>query len=133
MNDLNHYPYYAIGESNEYDKDKEISFNLKNYIWFAPKQTHCGIHNQHPFLEVHTQLGGVGRMIKYTSNDYTANYEEQRLSIGSTQSHAYSKITECDKSTNKMQMIYPWHEYYSETDCIWLVTEFWPVGNMNKD
>ncbi|MEN8906145.1 MAG: hypothetical protein ABF289_09345 [Clostridiales bacterium] len=122
-------PYFAIGMSKEYDDSKEIDFMLKNYIWFAPQKTHCKIHNQHPFIEFHTQLSGIGRMIKYTYQNSTKNYEDQRLAVGNSQSHTYCKLNEFNKEQNKLQLSYPWHEYYSDTDCIWLVTEFWPIGN----
>jgi hypothetical protein len=123
-------PYYVAGLSNNYDSSKEIEFVLKNYIWFATGKTHCGIHNQHPFIEFHTQLSGFGRMVKFNSQKTTDYYEDQRLSAGESQSHTYSTIDEIDIQHNKIQFSYPWHEYYSDSDCIWLVSEFWPVGNL---
>jgi hypothetical protein len=120
-------PFYITGMTTQYDKDKEMSFKMKNYIWFAPIQTHCGIHNEHSFIEIHTQIFGAGRMVKFTDKNYMNTYETQRMLPGNTQSHAYCIIEEVDINKNKLKLSYPWHEYYSDTDCIWLVTEFWPV------
>lgn len=122
-------PYFASGLNSEYDKSKEINFLLKTYIWFSPEKNHCGIHNQHPFIEFHTQLSGIGRMLKFTTQKLDSIYEEQMLSIGNSQSHTYYSINEIDTCKNRLQLSYPWHEYYAETDCIWLVSEFWPEGN----
>src|SRR5438105_2960446 len=30
-------------------------YRLKLNLWYTPEETDCGIHNQHQFLEVHTQ------------------------------------------------------------------------------
>jgi hypothetical protein len=119
-------PFYVTGMTSEYDAKKEMSFKMRNYMWFTPLQTHCGIHNQHNFIEIHTQISGVGRMVKFSNQNYMDIYECQHMSPGNTQSHAYCIIEEAVKDRNLLKFSYPWHEYYSDTDCIWLVTEFWP-------
>ncbi len=119
-------PFYLTGMTSEYDMEKEMCFKMRNYVWFTPLQTHCGIHNKHNFIEIHTQISGIGRMVKFSDQDYMNIYESQYMSPGNTQSHAYCVIEEVDKNRNSLKLSYPWHEYYSDTDCIWLVTEFWP-------
>jgi hypothetical protein len=91
---------------------KERVRNLELSLWYAPAGTHCGIHNQHDFLEVHTQVYGVGRMQKFHRNDFSSLYQDVIMSPGYTHEPFYS-------STGK----YPWHQYYAESDCIWLAIE----------
>ncbi len=97
----------------------QIEFNL----WYAPAGTHCGIHNQHDFQELHPQIFGRGRMQKFHENDYNSLYQEVFMSPGYTHEPFYDH-----------EGRYPWHQYYADTDCIWLATEFHrmsvaPVGN----
>jgi len=91
---------------------KEQIANLELNLWYAPSGTHCGIHNQHDFLEVHTQIYGLGRMQKFQRNDYNSLYQEVYMSPGYTHNPFYSNTGE-----------YPWHQYYADTDCIWLAIE----------
>jgi len=91
---------------------KETVGNLEMNLWYAPEDTHCGIHNQHDFLEVHTQIYGIGRMQKFQRNDFNSLYQEVYMSPGYTHNPFYS-------NTGK----YPWHQYYADSDCIWLAIE----------
>ncbi len=91
---------------------KETVGNLEMNLWYAPAGTNCGIHNQHDFLEVHTQIYGIGRMQKFQRNDLQSLYQEVYMSPGYTHNPFYS-------NTGK----YPWHQYYADTDCIWLAIE----------
>ena len=86
--------------------------NLDLNLWYAPAGTHCGIHNQHDFLEVHTQIFGIGRMQKFHRNDVKSLYQEVFMSPGFTHDPFYSNTGE-----------YPWHQYYADSDCIWLAIE----------
>ena len=86
--------------------------NLELSLWYAPAGTHCGIHNRHKYQEVHTQVYGVGRMQKFHRNDFNSLFQEVYMSPGFTHDPFYSNTGE-----------YPWHQYYSDTDCIWLAIE----------
>lgn len=121
-------PYFAIEQSKEYNPGREIEFKIRNYLWFTPQKSHCGIHNQHPFIEVHTQISGLGRIPKFYEQNPATIYEDFRMVQGRTQSQAYCTITEDEKMPAGITFTYPWHEYYSDTDCVWLVTEFHPKG-----
>lgn len=81
-------------------------------LWYAPAGTHCGIHKLHDFHEVQTQIFGIGRMQKFRSNDYKSLYQEVYMSPGHTHEPFHSS-----------QGNYPWHQYYADTDCIWLAIE----------
>lgn len=87
----------------------DASFNL----WFAQAGTSCGIHNRHDFKEIHTQIYGIGRMQKFDNNEYESLYQDIYMSPGYTHEPFYDADT-----------IYPYHQYYADTDCIWLVREF---------
>ena len=84
-------------------------------LWYAAAGTHCGIHNKHNFQEVHTQIYGTGTMQKFRSNNFDSLYQEVYMCPGITHEPFY------DNNGN-----YPWHQYYANTDCIWLAIEQHP-------
>jgi len=95
-------------------------FQIKVNLWFAPNHTNCFIHNQHSFIEVHTQVYGQGRMQKFKAQDYQTLYEDQLMSPGYTTPVPFCRVGP-DGS-----FVYPWHQYYSDSDCIWLAIEYHP-------
>jgi hypothetical protein len=97
------------------------TFTLKLKLWWAPGDTDGFIHNEHPFLETHTQIHGSGRMQKFRQRDAATIYEDVIMSIG------YSHDPFC-RVTGVNQWTYPWHRYYADTDSIWLAVELHPVG-----
>ncbi len=82
-------------------------------LWFCPSNTHCGIHNEHNFNELHTQIFGLGIMQKFKNEDFSSKYEDVLMPYGYTHSPFY-----------KENYNYPWHQYKSITDCIWVALEF---------
>ncbi len=92
-------------------------FTLKANLWFSPAGTDCGIHNDHAFIEIHTQITGYGRMQKFTDREHETLYEEQLLSPGAT-----NPVPFCLE--NQDSFVYPWHQYRADTDCIWLALEY---------
>jgi hypothetical protein len=90
------------------DRIDNIEFNL----WYAAAGTNCGIHNEHNFRELHTQIFGLGRMQKFYGNNRNSLYQEVYMSPGYTHYPFYDKDGK-----------YPWHQYSADTDCIWLATE----------
>lgn len=113
-------PYVILGQATI---PKERSkFLLKVNLWFAPALTNCFIHNKHDFLEIHSQIYGQGRMQKFKAQDYTTLYEDMLMSPGYTTSVPFCSV----KANN--QFLYPWHQYYADTDCIWLALEYHPVA-----
>ena len=102
---------------------KELSkFLLKVNLWFAPAQTNCFIHNKHDFIEIHSQIYGHGRMQKFKAQDVSTLYEDVLMSPGYTTSVPF-----CSVQSNN-QFTYPWHQYYADTDCIWLALEYHPAA-----
>ncbi|MBT2533928.1 hypothetical protein J7E83_17715 [Arthrobacter sp. ISL-48] len=97
----------------------EKTFSVKANLWFSPAGTDCGIHNRHDFIEVHTQISGLGRMQKFTSQEYASLYEDQQLSPGNT-----NPVPFCLEREGTF--IYPWHQYRADTDCVWLALEYHP-------
>jgi hypothetical protein len=93
-------------------------FQIKVNLWFAPQHTDCFIHNQHNFIEVHTQIYGYGRMQKFKAQDTQTLYEDQLMSPGYT-----TPVLYCSVGADST-FVYPWHRYYSDTDCIWLAIEY---------
>jgi hypothetical protein len=93
------------------------AFTVQANLWFSPAGTDCGIHNVHPFIEVHTQITGLGRMQKFDDKSHTSLYEDQQLSPGIT-----NPIPFCIDVDGAFT--YPWHQYRADTDCIWLALEY---------
>jgi hypothetical protein len=91
-------------------------FNVLVNLWFAPAGTDCGIHNEHDFLETHTQIHGSGRMQKFTAPRHDALYEDVPMSTGATH--------EPFCGTERGRFRYPWHQYRADTDCVWLAVEY---------
>ncbi|TCK65851.1 hypothetical protein [Curtobacterium sp. PhB136] len=92
-------------------------FTVKANLWFSPAGTDCGIHNLHPFIEVHAQVSGLGRMQKFDEKTHASLYEDQQLSPGTT-----NPIPFCIDLDGTFT--YPWHQYRADTDCIWLALEY---------
>jgi hypothetical protein len=100
---------------------EEQDFDMRLNLWWSPGDTDCYIHNEHPFLEVHTQIHGLGRMQKFRGRDEATLYEDVPMSIG------YSHDPFC-RVTGPNQWTYPWHRYYADTDAVWLAIELHPRG-----
>jgi hypothetical protein len=107
---------YFSGNHSELSDDHE--YQIKVNLWFSTQNTDCSIHNIHNFIEIHTQITGIGRMQKFRTNDKATLYEDIIMGMGYT-----TPIPFCSVEIDK-QYSYPWHQYHADTDCIWLATEF---------
>jgi hypothetical protein len=105
-------PGEVLGEQPLTDR----GFNVLANLWFAPAGTDCGIHNEHDFLETHTQIHGAGRMQKFTAPRHDALYEDVPMSPGATHDPF------CGTAGDQFR--YPWHQYRADTDCVWLAVEY---------
>ena len=112
-------PYEAVDQSS--NKNGQVKFKIKVNIWFATEATNCAIHNQHDFIEFHTQIMGIGRMQKFGTSKIGTLYQDVILAEGNTHNIF------CDVYNKGYSYHYPWHQYYSDTDCIWMATELHPV------
>lgn len=95
------------------------SFKVQANLWFAEAGTHCGIHNKHSFLEIHTQILGVGCMQIFNSEDRNSLCEEFIMAPGITTATSFCHI-------ENSRYIYPYHQYFAETPCVWLALEYHP-------
>lgn len=93
-------------------------FALLANLWFAPANTDCGIHVLHDFLEVHTQVLGVGRMQKFRDQDHATLAEDVVMGEGYTTPVPFCGLGEDPR------FVYPWHQYRADTDCVWLALEY---------
>lgn len=87
------------------EKIKNLEFNC----WYLPKDTASGIHIEHPFKEIHTQLYGLGIMNKFKEQDYDTLYQRMYMPPGFTHDFFFDK-----------NIKYPWHQYEAITDSIWM-------------
>ncbi|AFZ28433.1 hypothetical protein Cylst_6675 (plasmid) [Cylindrospermum stagnale PCC 7417] len=113
-------PYLMTRQSSTHHQKE--NFSVKVNLWFAPSHTDCAIHNQHDFIETHTQIFGRGRMQKFKAQDYATIYEDQLMSPGFTTFVPFCQVEENSK------YLYPWHQYYADTDCIWMAIEYHPLA-----
>lgn len=98
-------------------------YNIKVNVWFCPAKTNCGIHNHHTdpeMLEVHTQIYGTGRMQKFYEKEFKSIYEDVIMSPGFTH-EPFAGVKE------NGDIFYGWHQYYSDSDCIWMAIEHHPA------
>ncbi|MET9292553.1 hypothetical protein [Streptomyces sp. NPDC003077] len=93
-------------------------FRVQVNLWFAPAGTDCAIHNEHGFIEVHTQVLGNGRMQKFRERDHKSLYEDLYMAPGYTTPQPFCSL-QPDGSFR-----YPWHQYYADTDSVWLAVEY---------
>ena len=106
------FPFDNLKDVKLWRSPKDRIDNIELNLWYAPEKTDCAIHNEHDFSEIHTQVYGIGYMQKFHTNDYAALYQTIGLLPGSSHKRFCNDNQE-----------YPWHQYLSETDCIWLVME----------
>lgn len=95
-------PYYMTRQAET--PGKKERFLVKLNLWFAPSHTNCFTHNQHDFIEIHTQIFGVGRMQKFKAQDYATIYEDLLMSPGYTTYLPFCQVEE--------KYLYPWPQYY---------------------
>jgi len=111
-------PFVFTRERTTVEAPQEFEIKLK--CWWSPNETDCFIHNEHPFLEVHTQIHGYGRMQKSRERDASTVYEDVIMAPGFT--HEPFCIV-----TGKNEWTYPWHRYYTDVESIWLAVELHPI------
>ena len=112
-------PYFMTRKSSQ--PHQKETFSVKVNLWYAPSLTDCAIHNQHDFIEIHTQVFGRGRMQKFKEDDFGTLYEDILMTEGYTQIVPFCEVRE------NQQYTYPWHQYYSDIDCIWMAIEYHPT------
>jgi hypothetical protein len=105
-------PYEFAGQPPRSREQLRLKVNL----WYAPPHTDCFIHTQHPFLEVHTQVYGTGRMQKFRAMDEATLYEDVVMPVGLT--HEPFFVVDQPGRLN-----YPWHRYYADSSCVWMAIE----------
>lgn len=93
-------------------------FEVRVNLWFAPAGTDCFIHNRHDFIEVHTQVAGLGRMQKFREQDHATLYQDVLMSPGYTTPDPFCALG------SDGSYVYPWHQYRADTDCVWLAIEY---------
>ena len=111
-------PFVFTRERTEAQEPQQFEIKLK--CWWSPNETDCFIHNEHPFLEVHTQIHGIGRMQKFRKRDATTVYEDVIMAPGFT--HEPFCIVGGENLWS-----YPWHRYFTDLESIWLAVELHPL------
>jgi hypothetical protein len=97
-------------------------YALRLNLWWSPAETDCYIHNEHPFLEIHTQIFGTGRIQCFHERDEATLYREITMAPGYTHD-PFVQVT------GQRDWQYPWHRYYSDSDAIWLAIELHPISH----
>ena len=76
-------------------------------------------------IVVHTQIYGTGRMQKFLSKDFNSIYEDVLMAPGFTHD-PFAGVKDND------DIFYGWHQYYSDSDCIWMAIEYHPAWKKTK-
>lgn len=81
---------------------------------YAEPNSPSGPHRDHDrnFDEVHAQIRGIGKMMKFETSDIATFWGEQIMAPGTIHEKMYDE--------NGM---YPWHQYCSITGCIYMPIE----------
>lgn len=108
-----------ILSNNPSPKDEVQDYNIQLNLWWAPARTDAAIHNEHSFIELHTQIFGHGRIQLFKDKAGTDMYREISASPGDTHDPIVWVV---DKKT----FVYPWHRGWTDTDAIWMAIEFHP-------
>ncbi len=107
------------------DEQQWGRFQISANLWFASAGTDCLIHREHAFIEIHSQIVGIGHMQKFHDQDHSSLYEDITLAPGCTTERPFCVVI--DDGTP----IYPWHQYYAESDSVWLAIEYRPMTEIN--
>jgi len=94
-------------------------YDIRLNLWWAPGKTDAVLHNQHPFLEIHTQIHGLGRIQIFRERDEATLYREITTAPGDTHDPIVCVVAD-------RQFAYPWHRGWTDTDAIWLAIELHP-------
>lgn len=89
--------------------------SIKLNYCFGERQLPAGLHREHrapDFDELHLQLCGRGFIQLFRENDEKTLYESLPLCPGTVNDPIWNEAG-----------IYPWHRYYSQTRCLFLVIE----------
>lgn len=117
-------PYFLTQESDSERSGEQQAFQVKVNLWFATAKTNCLLHQTHAtpeIVEVHTQIHGTGRVQGFYEEDFDTLYEDAILAPGET----HTPFAHYEEEENRF--VYPWHQYYADTDTIWMAIEFHPL------
>jgi hypothetical protein len=109
---------YAFSNTR-FDVDCTDSYDIRLNLWWAPAKTDAFLHNEHAFLEIHTQIFGLGRIQIFRERDEATLYREITTAPGDT----HDPIV---RVTGDRTFAYPWHRGWTDTDAIWLAIELHP-------
>ena len=100
--------------------DETQTYAIRLNLWWAPARTDAVIHNTHAFIEIHTQIFGLGRIQIFADEAGTQLYREISTAPGDT----HDPIVRVD---GPRDFSYPWHRGWTDTDAIWMAIELHPV------
>jgi hypothetical protein len=104
---------FEIFKGQDFFRSPKVSLgDLEVNFWYCGEDFSCGIHNEHDFYEIHTQILGVGEMQKFRSEDKEDIFYKETLNPGQTHRPFYTT-----------EQKYSYHQYKSVSKCVWLAIE----------
>ena len=113
--ELNPYKFANMASDSSFLDQYDIRLNL----WWGPAKTDAFLHNEHDFLEIHTQIFGFGRIQIYHECDLSTQYREITVAPGETHDPIVRVVGD-------REFKYPWHRGWTDTDAIWMAIELHP-------
>jgi len=106
------FPFEVFRNTDFFRSPKIKLGDLEFNFWYCGENFSCGIHNEHDFFELHTQILGRGEMQKFFDKEASSIFYREILSPGQTHKPFFNT-----------EQKYPYHQYKSVTKCIWLAIE----------
>ncbi|TGQ04773.1 MULTISPECIES: hypothetical protein [unclassified Mesorhizobium] len=100
-------------------RDETVHYDIQLNLWWAPAKTDAVIHNTHSFLEIHTQIFGLGRIQIFHDQAGENLYREISTAPGDT----HDPIV---RVADTRHYTYPWHRGWTDEDCVWMAIELHP-------
>lgn len=106
------FPFEIFKNADFFRSPKIRLGDFEFYFWYCGENFSCGIHNEHDFFELHTQILGQGEMQKFNNKDEKTIFYREQLSPGKTHKPFFTA-----------EQKYPYHQYKSISKCVWLAIE----------
>ncbi len=121
-------PCFVADQTPTPNADRMRRYEVRLNLWLAAGQTSCSLHDHscEDFLEIHTQILGTGYWENFDRPHGKSRFRQLYMNVGNT--HRGFAVSPLDDQT---RFSYPPHQFFAETDCIWMAIEFHPFHELD--